>query len=278
MSKTCSDLVKEVLVGDYRLPKTLRHIEDTFVDREIGRTTCAYEGKKVNLYVIKVMGIKLVSYAGKLLILDFSATNQMYQCLNYWKNITVYTGSYNLCGTSADFSMQSAIKKFFAWVSNIEREYYLSIPKHIKHTLAIMQNDLGNLAETLATGYKERREQLFTDYRAKCWVSNNDFYKFVTSLRISNAAKIDMCSLLHGFPSPDADVTTMFGTVTKKLSQSNRVDHFAFNRFVNYCRSFDLVEFLRVYRGDNPFSPGKRLHTKGLAFAPGKHCSAAKFY
>ena len=56
------------------------------------------------------------------------------------------------------------------------------------------------------------------------------------------AIKVDLTTLLHCLPAPDADASVMVNTVMKKLFNSNVVDDIEWDSLMRYAKSFDLID------------------------------------
>lgn len=120
---------------------------ETFVDAQLNKSIWLYKGKRIEPTVIRVMGLKSLAYANKLLI-------------PFWLNVTVYIANYFGIGSSIDYDMIVPFNSIRSWMVKVKKKYYTHLPRHMKHTLAFLENCIGDTVEDIDSGAATRHDAL----------------------------------------------------------------------------------------------------------------------
>jgi hypothetical protein len=198
--------------------------------------------------IYRIIGHFIFVYDQDVYILDYSAMDQVHACAKFCIN---YRISGNLGSEKSD--MLTALKKSVKWIVNaLENSTYSeSLARSMKQSLAFLQNGFHPDAEKLEMGMDQRAKDLrkvteeILELKTYC-------HGFVSSLDITDRAKLDIAHLYYGIPAPDCDLELLVRRATEYMSTAKTADPEVFNDLLNYCKALDFCQVLaRVRRLEN---------------------------
>jgi len=179
------------------------------------------------------------------LILDSSAMDYFRVCMTSLRNGAISFANYRLTGCSTPINLSAQYSQALSLISSMIRPVHeaRNVARHMHLAYTRWQNSTCEADARVDCGWEARDAKLKQDNEAM-YPNNSNWYNWVMSLDIPERVRAEVFKLYHLLPPPDINQLGLHKEVTKKMQKPNPYKLESINRFIAFCKSYDLVRFM----------------------------------
>jgi len=196
-------------------------------------------------------GVLVIYHESVMLILDNSAADYLRTCMTSLRNAA---WAFSMMRVSADTMPSNYMPSYLrclAWIrraiSNTHQARNVARHMHLSYTR--WQNSTCEAQAPIDCGWAQRDQQLTKDILAY-YPHNTQWYDLVMSLPVPERVKAEFLKLYHLLPPPDIDPLLLHQTLVERTSTANTCQSGPLDRFIQFCKSYDLCRFLSKRHAD----------------------------
>ncbi|APG78075.1 RNA-dependent RNA polymerase [Wuhan insect virus 15] len=195
----------------------------------------------------RVVNLFVLVYDDAIYVIDHSILDQLHLIAKRWEGNFSYAENYRVSGSfrEDDGKFRIALDICRTWIHRTLKEtgYSEELPRVMKQSLALLQNEFHSHAETLDVGYRQKTESLSEAIRGILDLPVH-WHDLISGLDIPDRSKLDLATLYYALPSPDCDPRALFRKASDIMQNPNKADKEFLKKFLDYCKSYDLCKLL----------------------------------
>lgn len=197
----------------------------------------------------RFQGVNILEYESDIFLLDYASTDQMHLVSKSAEGMYCYTANYRLIGNMGSPSykddLQKCVESAFKWIADSLRYsgYSEAIPRSMKQSVALLQNELHVCSEKLETGHERKSADMRTTIPDIVELPSY-WHDFISKCKIPDRAKLDIGNMYYFIPAPDADICELFKRATVTMQKTRSVNPTIWRKFMNYTKSLDFCKVL----------------------------------
>ncbi|PNF41068.1 hypothetical protein B7P43_G06243 [Cryptotermes secundus] len=202
-------------------------------------------------HLYRMLGHFIFVFDTEIFVLDYSALDQVHACSKFWEGCYSYCTNYRISGSlnSDKSDMVDALNKGITWIVDAmeQSEFSECLTRSMKQSLAYLQNGFHPKAEKLEMGLDKRAKELAQTIK-EILELDTYWHEFISSLNITDRAKLDVAHLYYGLPAPDCDLELLVKRATEYMANAKEANKDTFSDFLNYCKALDFCKVLTRVR------------------------------
>lgn len=202
--------------------------------------------------IYRVSMFTVLVYEDAVYILDHAHLEIVRAVMRTLEGYARYAESYRSIGgdkpRSRDYNR--AFSACLDWLGKtlIATKFSPYLAKHMKHSMAMLQNRMHDHKEKLDMGMEARhivlQEEL--DTILKC---PSSWFSFLLDLPVCDRDRLDLAYMYHLLPPSDATPYKVFSRVVNQLNNANKPNEAEFEKFLNYCKANDVAKVVHKTKG-----------------------------